>query len=105
MGEIGRVLEERHERLSAMYVSNIELYLFRDGKFPRFVGNLGRLPRNERTVVIRSIFRGPYGFPVPIASPGDASVSVLQSANELVTDFTNGRYKSYSDVVDRSAGR
>jgi hypothetical protein len=105
MTEIGRVLTERHEHLSAMYVSNIEDYLFRDGRFPRFVENLGRLPRDARSVVIRSIFRGPYGFAVAGSSPNDASASVLQSVDELVADFTSGRYQSYSDVVNRSAGQ
>ena len=105
MAEIGRVLAERHERLSAMYVSNIEDYLFRDGSFPRFVENIGLLPRNARSVVIRSIFRGPNSFAVGGPSPRDASASVLQSVDELVADFRSGRYRSYSDMVNRSAGQ
>jgi hypothetical protein len=106
MAEIGRVMAERHERLSAMYVSNIELYLFRDGSFPRFVENLGRLPRDKRSIVIRSIFRGPYGFPAAgFSSSSDASASVVQPADELVADFAAGRYRTYSDVVARSGGR
>ena len=105
MTEIGRVLTERHEHLSAIYVSNIEDYLFRDGNFPRFIENLGRLPRDARSVVVRSIFRGPFGFAVAGPSPGDASASVLQPVDDLVAGFTGGRYRSYSDVVNRSAGR
>ena len=105
MTEIGRVLTERHEHLSAMYVSNIEDYLFRDGRFPRFVENLDRLSRDARSVVIRSIFRGPYGLAVAGPSPSEGSASVLQSVDQLVADFTRGRYQNYSDVVNRSAGQ
>jgi hypothetical protein len=95
---IGKVLAERHERLSVFYVSNVEFYLFREGTFARFTENLGRLPRTSSTVVIRSIFDryapGPY-------RPGDASVSRLDVVDDLLRQYTAGRIRQYSDIASR----
>ena len=55
---IGQAIEERGDRLSVFYISNVENYLVRDGTFPRFADNLAHLPHDERSVMIRSIFRG-----------------------------------------------
>ena len=87
MAAIGALMAERGERLSAFYVSNVENYLFRDGHFSRFAANLQRLPRDPRSVIIRSIFGGA------------SSTSAVQSANELVANFSSGRYRSYRDLV------
>ena len=87
MAAIGAVMAQRGERLSAFYVSNVENYLFRDGHFSRFAENLQRLPRDPRSVIIRSIFGGV------------SSTSVVQSANEMVSNFTSGRYRTYRDLV------
>ncbi len=53
---IGRLLGEKGETLSAIYASNVEFYLDRQRSYPRFVGNLGRVPHTNRSVVIRSVF-------------------------------------------------
>ncbi len=96
---IGGALEQRGRRgqagarLSAFYVSNVEFYLFGDGRFPKFVSNLRSLPRADHGVIIRSVFgRGWYG---------GGSLSVLQSANELVDGYAKGRYQYYSELVSR----
>jgi hypothetical protein len=83
------MMAERGERLSAFYVSNVENYLFRDGHFSRFAESLRRLPRDPRSVIIRSIFGGA------------SSTSAVQSANEMVSNFSSGRYRSYRDLVGR----
>jgi hypothetical protein len=55
---IGRTIAARGERVSAFYISNVESYLYRDGAYGRFTANLGGLPRDARSVMIRSIFGG-----------------------------------------------
>ncbi len=99
IGAIGAALEQRGRRgqpgsrLAAFYVSNVEFYLFGDGRFPKFVTNVRSLPRADHSVIIRSVFgRGWYG---------GGSLSVLQSANELVDGFAKGRYQYYSELVSR----
>jgi hypothetical protein len=69
---IGRSIEERRQHLSVFYISNVEGYLRRDGTLPRFVANLKRLPHDEKSVMIRSIFGG------------GGSVSVIQAIDEML---------------------
>jgi hypothetical protein len=98
---IGRLLDVRREKLSALYASNVEDYLFRDGRFPRFVQNLGRIPHSDNSVVIRSIFwRGMSG-----ARPGDNSTSKIQPVDELLNAFAKGRIQGYGDLLVSSSAR
>jgi hypothetical protein len=94
LGAIGVLLLERGQRLSAFYASNVEFYLFGDGRFDRFVANLGSMPRADHGVVIRSVF-GRY------ARYGGGSSSHLQSVNELVTGFAKGRFRDYGELIDK----
>jgi hypothetical protein len=84
---IGRWLREHNERLSVIYASNVEFYLFREGTFPRFVDNLSRLPRADRAVLVRSVFGG------------GSSVSLTQPVSELVDGFAAGRYRGYWELA------
>jgi hypothetical protein len=58
MRAIAETIAGRGGRVSAFYVSNVESYLYRDGQFARFVENVGRLPHDAHSVIIRSIFGG-----------------------------------------------
>lgn len=98
---IGRLLAEQGEYVSAFYVSNVEFYLFRSGSFPRFVDNVRALPWDERSVVIRSVFRGPFGFSHPQSVPGYYSTQLLGSLSRLVQGFADGAYLTYWDLVTR----
>jgi hypothetical protein len=55
-------------RVSAFYMSNVETYLNRDGDMARFVENADRLPRDGRSVTIRSIF-GRDGASTSVVEP------------------------------------
>jgi hypothetical protein len=96
MAAIGRLLDERRETLSALYASNVEFYLFGDGRFPSFVGNLGRLRHTDRTVIIRSIFNR---YSLTGARRGSASASVVQPVRELIEGFAAGRYRRYHELI------
>ena len=70
LAAIGQEIAKRGEKVSAFYVSNIENYLFRDGSFPRFMDNVKKLPRSDKSVIIRSLFGGmscPNRFPATTA--------------------------------------
>jgi hypothetical protein len=69
---IGRAIAARGERVSAFYISNVESYLYRDGAYGRFMANLNVLPRDPRSVMIRSIFGGA------------SSTSAVQSMDETL---------------------
>ena len=55
LAAIADLMTARGDRLSALYVSNVETYLYGD-KPSRFVKNVTRLPRDAHSVIIRSIF-------------------------------------------------
>jgi hypothetical protein len=93
LAAIGRFLKDRNERVSAFYTSNVEFYLFRSGTFPKFVANLGQLPRTTSAVVIRSVFSG--GRP----QPGYASASLTQPLAELLDGYAQGRYRQYWELT------
>jgi hypothetical protein len=94
LAAIGELLTRRKMRMSALYASNVEFYLFSDGRFDAFAANLGRLPRAERSVVIRSIF-GRYGW------PRGGSVSQLQDVGEMLEGLSKGRFRYYDELINR----
>ncbi len=101
---IAELLERRGERVSAYYTSNVEFYLFRAGTFPQFAENVLRLPRDARSVIIRSVFHSMFG-PHPLAVRGYYSTQLLQTIESLARDNAAGGYRSYWDVVTRHALR
>jgi hypothetical protein len=96
LAAIARLMTERGDTLSAFYTSNVEFYLFGDGTFPRFVENLGRIPRSSHSVVIRSVFGG---FDAVTTTPGYYSASMVQAADDILTGYASGRYRSYSGLI------
>ena len=103
MAAIAADIAARGERLSAFYISNVEFYLYRDGTFPAFVENLKRLPRNERSTMIRSVFPSGYMGRLPQSVPGYYSTSLTQPLGAMLADLAAGRYRSYYDLVAASA--
>lgn len=95
LAAIGHALGVRRELLSAFYVSNVEFYLFREGSFRRFVANLGRVPHQKNSVLIRSIFD--YAF--SRARPGDGSASRLHGIDDLLANYSAGRIQRYGDLI------
>ena len=94
---IGARLRQKGHRLSAFYASNVEFYLFGDGRFGAFVSNIGGMPRADNSVIIRSVF-GRY-------SRFGGSSQHLQPVSELVNGFGKGQIRSYGELVSLSAGR
>jgi hypothetical protein len=100
--EIGRFVIERGEVVSAFYLSNVEQYLMRDGSFTKFAENLKQLPRNARSVIIRSFFGAPFGSGHPLNVPGHTSTSMLQTFDSFVKESDAGTLRSYFDLVGRN---
>jgi len=100
---LARLLARRGERVSAFYTSNVEDYLMRDGRFGRFAENVARLPRDGRSVIVRSYFGGRFGGAHPQAVPGYFSTQLLQTVESFVREQAAGGYRSYADVVSKHA--
>lgn len=101
LAAIGRLIAERGERVSAFYTSNVEFYLMREGGFDQFAKNVKSLPRDERSVIIRSYFSGAYSYSLPQALPGYFSTQLLQTMESFVKEYQNNGYQSYGDVVTK----
>src|SRR4029077_4766327 len=65
---VGRYLKEHDAKVTALYVSNVEQYLFQQGDdWSRFYTNVAMLPMDESSTFIRS-FSG--GFALPVGGGG-----------------------------------
>ncbi len=101
--EIGVYLGERRLVVSAIYVSNVEFYLWRERTFDSFAANVRTLPRNERSVIIRSYFNNGGYFIAPAGRSGNTlSAQLLQTMDSFVKEYDAGRYVTYTDLVTRS---
>jgi len=99
--EIGRVLGERGEKLSALYVSNVEFYLMREGSFDAFASTVRTLPHTARSVIIRSYFGGGFYGSHPQSVPGYFSTQLLQTIDTFAAESGRGGYATYFDLVNK----
>ena len=97
---IGRYVRERGSVISAFYVSNVEQYLFQDGKFDAFARNVATLPVDARSTFIRSVSsRFGYGGSMTWT---DGRASALYPIAQFDRDFRLGMLTSYFDLNSRS---
>ena len=101
---LGDEIRARNLVVSAIYMSNVEQYLFRDGIFGAFAENVKTLPRNEKSVMIRSLFSGGGGRGAtgwhPLSVMGYNSTQVLQSMDAFVTEYDAGRIRFYNELLN-----
>jgi hypothetical protein len=96
--EVAKWMTTNGERLSALYASNVEQYLIRDGGFDAFARNVESLPRDAKSVIIRSCFNACRdGHPSAVS--GYYSVQMAQLADSFVVLYKSGRIRSYYDLV------
>jgi hypothetical protein len=95
---IGREVAARGERVSALYVSNVEMYLWRDGTFSTFAANAARLPRDETSVIIRSFFGGGFGQSHPLNRSDHVSTQLVQKLDDFGRREAAG-WPSYWELV------
>jgi hypothetical protein len=97
---IGRYIRDHESVVSAFYVSNVEQYLFQDGRFDEFARNVATLPVDNRSTFIRSVWTR-FGFTGTMLGP-DSRATALYPVREFVKDFQDGLLQSYYDVNSRS---
>lgn len=95
-------LRARGLRVSALYTSNAEMYIWRDGGFPKFARTVATLPIDARSVIIRSYFDR-AGTRHSLAVPGHLSVQLLQRTQDFIRRYRAGEIESYWDVVSLDA--
>ncbi len=103
LANIGKYLNERGEKVSAFYTSNVEFYLMLGygNDFGQFAENVRQLPRAENSVFIRSYFNGSLGNEHPQTVNGYYSTQLLQTMDSFVKEFASGGYQSYGDLIGK----
>ena len=96
---IGDTIAALDERVSVFYTSNVEFYLFRNGTARPYLENLAHLPRDERSVVVRSVFGRALGRRPSGTGSQSYSAPVVQRIEDLVDGFETGRYRGYWDLI------
>ena len=96
---VGNYLRQRGYVLAAFYVSNVEFYLLRSGRFSRFAASVAHLPINSSSVFIRSYFS--YWREHPETVPGHYVTSLLQYMDRFIGLNEKQPYQDYWDVVMR----
>ncbi len=96
---IGAELRARGLSVSVLYTSNVEDYLLRDGRFPAYAAVVRRLPRTERSVLVRSLFGGPMSHSQSV--PGYYSTQLLQSLAAFSTEPDLAAVRSYRELAQR----
>jgi hypothetical protein len=97
--EVGKVLKERGEKVTAFYTSNVEYYLMGDTSFDRYADNVRSWPIDPRGVLIRSVFGGGYGIRSVQNVPGYYSAQLLQP----LESFVKGKFETYRDLITQDA--
>ena len=87
---IGAWLHEKGGIVSAFYVSNVEQYLFQDGKDRAFYDNVATLPVNASSVFIR---------PYSMRRGGGGPTQSLCGIQGFLTAVAGGRLYSYNDAL------
>ncbi len=103
LANIGKYLNERGEKVSAFYTSNVEFYLMRGygSTFEQFAENVRQLPRADNSVFIRSYFNGSLGYEHPQTVNGYYSTQLLQTMESFVKEFAGNGYQSYGDLIGK----
>ena len=93
---IGAWVRERSGKVTTLYTSNVEQYLFQDQKWAAFAENVAALPLDETSTLIRSCFNMCTS---PL--PGSRVLMLLDSLPAMVRDHQAGSIVSYYDVLMR----
>jgi len=111
MKSIAAYLRESQLAVSALYASNVEMYLFRQGNFAKFAENVRALPALPTSVLIRSYFgRGMYWNggslgtgSIPQVMPGHLSAQQLQPFGVFLQLTTRPDSVTYLEILTNGA--
>ena len=100
--KVADYLRKYESAISAVYVSNVEQYLFQDPDNWRiFYRNLGSVPRDSGSVLIRTLLQKDSGqySDSPAVRPGYGFRTMLFSIPDLIATFELDGIRTYADAV------
>jgi hypothetical protein len=98
---IGGYLKAHGATVSLFYTSNVEQYLFQSSAWRRFFDNVGRLPVDDNSAMLRSFFNAGYPYAGRTTRIGRSSM-LIDSIPGLLGAVRSGRVQSYYDLIDRA---
>jgi hypothetical protein len=103
MRAIAADMKARRLALSGFYISNVEYYLYQGRSFERYAANLREFPRDEHSMVIRSVFPSGGSRNLRQSVPGYYSTSLVQPFGAMLAGLDAGKYRTYRELVQASA--
>jgi hypothetical protein len=115
---VGRYVAERHAKVTTVYTSNVEQYLFQNNVWRAYYENIGTLPLDDTSTFIRAFF--PFGARISVNpqalayDPADPSAppisfykypestTLLCSVKGLLAAVQADQVAGYLDVIDLS---
>jgi hypothetical protein len=97
MKDVGEYLKKQGSVVAAFYVSNVEFYLFGDGRFPLFLENVKNLPVDDSSVLIRSVFNHWQRHSQTL--PGFYVTTLMQRIEGLLELHQERPHRDYWEVV------
>ncbi len=93
LASVGEYLRKQGYTVSAFYTSNVEQFLFQNGSFQDFVGNVRKLPIDAKSVFIRAVPSRGQAHPAQVA--GHRITTLLQHISVFLKDYDAGVYTDY----------
>jgi hypothetical protein len=97
---LSRWLVKEGHKLGVVYVSDVEFFLLRSGRFAAYAANLARLPRAAGAVIVRTSTRE-IQHPERVA--GDSSTTVIRPLDRFLDDAKAGRIQGVDDLFRPSS--
>jgi hypothetical protein len=96
-GRLDAWLRRQGRALAVLYISDVEFFLLRAGRFPAYVENLARLPWAEGALIVRTSTR-------EIAHPervkGDSSTTIARAIAPFLAAARAGKIRRVEDLFD-----
>ncbi|QDV35370.1 LIC_10091 family protein [Tautonia plasticadhaerens] len=94
-------LRERGLPVSVLYVSDVEFFLLRAGRFDAYLANLERLPRAEGALIVRTSTRE---IDHPERVLGDSSTTIARPLSRFLDEARAGRIRTPDDLFGAESG-
>ena len=95
LAKLGAWLNEHHLQLGVIYVSDVEFFLIRSGRFSTYVANLDRLPWHPEAIIVRTSTRE-IKHPERVA--GDSSTTIVRALAEFLELAKASRIHEVDDL-------
>lgn len=96
--ELASFTEKRGKTVSVLYVSNVEEFLFREGRFEAYMENIERLPVDANSLIVRSVY-DQTDRKHPLNRAEHLFTTVVQSLERFISLFRKGCYPDYWNVA------